>query len=285
VLGIFDSGLGGLTVARHVREQLPDEDLLYFADQAHVPYGDKSVDELRGYLQANIAYLQAQGVEAIVMGCNTSCAIAAQFGYPAAGVPILDLIEAAAQAVAQSGARRVGVIATSATVRTGAYGAAIARLAPRAVVQEVAAPALVPLVESGHRSGPLARAAVAQACSAFAGPLDALVLACTHYPLLDAEFAAVLGAATQRIDPSVAQAQRAVVFVQEQLAQRRAHRVGTGRTRYVTSGDLHAFRENLREIVGASDDVEEAEEDVHRGEAEQRPGNDLQSRVSFEIHT
>jgi glutamate racemase len=273
---------------RHVREQLPHEDLLYFADQAHVPYGDKSVDELRSYLAANVAYLQAQGADAIVMGCNTSCAIAAQFGYPAAGVPILDLIEAAAQAVAQSGVRRVGVIATAATVRSGAYGAAIARLAPHALVQEVAAPALVPLVEAGHRGGPLVRAAVAQACSAFAGPLDVLVLACTHYPLLDAEFAAVLGPATQRIDPSVAQARRAVSFVTERSRLHPAAADGDARkgiTRYVTSGDLSAFRTNLREIVGPSDDVEEAEEDVHRDEAEQRPGDDLQRRVSFEIHS
>lgn len=280
MLGIFDSGLGGLTVLRHVREALPTQDVLFFADQAHVPYGDKTTDELRGYLQTNLAYLQSQGVDAIVMGCNTSCAVAAQFGYPANTVPILDLIEAAAQAVARSGARRVGVIATVATVRAGAYSAAIARLAPGTLVQEVAAPALVPLVEAGHRSGPVARAAVAQACASFSEPLDAIVLACTHYPLLDAEFAAVLGSATQRIDPSVAQAQRAVEFVRE------AHITpGTGRTRYVTSGDLRAFRTNLREIMGLSDDVEEAEEDVHRDEAKRGPGDDLPDRVSFEIHS
>jgi glutamate racemase len=283
LLGIFDSGLGGLTVLRHVREALPTEDLLFFADQAHVPYGDKTTEELRGYLQSNVAYLESQGVDAIVMGCNTSCAVASQFGYPATTIPILDLIEAAAQAVAQSGARRIGVLATAATVRMGAYGAAIARHAPHTIVQEVAAPALVPLVEAGHRSGPIARAAVAAACSSFAGPLDAIVLACTHYPLLDAEFAAVLGGAVQRIDPSIAQAERAVAFV---TARAGAHAPsGSGKMRYVTSGDLRAFRTNLREIVGLSDDVEEAEEDVHRDEAERRPGDDLQGRVSFEIHS
>jgi glutamate racemase len=280
-LGIFDSGLGGLTVVRHLREQLPAEDLVFFADQAHVPYGDKTTEELRGYLQSNVAYLQSQGVDAIVMGCNTSCAVAAQFGYPPSTVPILDLIEAAAHAVAQSGARRVGVIATAVTVRMGAYSAAIARQAPSAAVQEIAAPALVPLVEAGHRSGPIARAAVAQACGLFAGPLDAIVLACTHYPLLDAEFAAVLGTSTLRIDPSIAQAERAVTFVRA----RTKTPAGTGRTRYVTSGDLRAFRTNLREIMGRSNDVEEAEEDVHRDEAERRPGDDLQRGVSFEIHS
>ncbi|HEY0798190.1 MAG TPA: glutamate racemase [Candidatus Baltobacteraceae bacterium] len=285
MLGIFDSGLGGLTVLLHVREELPGEDLLYYADQAHVPYGDKNTDELRSYLTSNIAYLQRQGVDAIVMGCNTSCAIAAQFGYPPADVPILDLIEAAAQAVAQSGALRVGVVATAPTVRSGAYAAAIHRLVPGAQVQEVAAPALVPLVEAGHRSGPLARAAVADACSAFVGKLDAVVLACTHYPLLDSEFAAVLGPGTVRIDPSVAQAKRAVAFVRNRGAQAPAPGAPAGRIRYVTSGDLTAFRANLREIVGPSHDVEDAEEDVHRDEAQQGAGDDLQRGVRFQIHT
>jgi glutamate racemase len=249
MLGIFDSGLGGLTVLRHVREQLPNEDLVYFADQAHVPYGDKSAEELRGYLKRCTAYLEGEGVDAIVMGCNTSCAIAAQFGYPPARVPILDLIDAAAQAVVESGATRVGVLATAATVRSGAYGNAIRRLAPHVTVEEVAAPALVPLVEAGLRSGPRVRAAVAEACARFQEELDVIVLACTHYPLLDAEFAEVLGSSVLRLDPSIAQAERAVAFVRSGGARK-----GSGSTRYVTSGDLAAFRVNVSEIIGAPDD-------------------------------
>jgi len=275
MLGIFDSGLGGLTVLRHVREQLPDEDLVYFADQAHLPYGDKSVEELRGYLAAAVAYLEKRNVDAIVMGCNTTCAVAARFGYPSARVPILDLIEAAAHAIVASGAGRVGVLATAATVRMGAYGNAIRRLAPQVVVEEVAAPALVPLVEAGLRSGRDVRAAVAEACGRFQGKLDAVVLACTHYPLLDAEFAAVLGPAILRLDPSIAQANRAVAFV-------RSRNAGTesGSTRYVTSGDLATFRVNAAEIMGKTDCagasfsnyVEQPEEDVHRKETQQRSG-------------
>lgn len=250
MLGIFDSGLGGLTVLRHVREQLPDEDIVYFADQAHVPYGDKSIEELRGYLAAAVTYLEKQNVDAIVMGCNTSCAVAARFGYPSARVPILDLIDAAAHAIVASGAGRVGVLATAATVRMGAYGNAIRHLAPQVNVEEVAAPALTPLVEAGLRSGREVRAAVAEACGRFQGKFDALALACTHYPLLDAEFAAVLGPNVIRIDPSIAQANRTVAFVRS-----RNEGMRSASTRYVTSGDLATFRVNTAEIMGMTDGV------------------------------
>lgn len=285
MIGIFDSGLGGLTVLRRVRRQLPDEELLYFADQAHVPYGDKSVEELRAYLEQCIAYLTACEVDAIVMGCNTSCAVAARFGYPSTNVPILDLIETAAQVVAASGARRVGVLATAATVRSGAYADAIRRLAPEIHVQEVAAPALVPLVEAGHREGSEVRSAVAQACSRFERPLDAIVLACTHYPLLDAIFAEVLGDEILRIDPSEAQARRTVAFARTLPNDRRSRAQRPGRTRYVTSGNLAAFRENLAAILGPSDDVEQAEEESDGDQSEGNAGDHLSDRVSFEIHT
>jgi glutamate racemase len=222
--------LGGLTVLRGVRARLPTEDIVFLADQAHVPYGDRSTDELRGYLHENVAFLDEQGVEAIVMGCNTSCAIAARFGMPPARAAVLDLIEAAAGGVAASGARRVGV-----------------------VVQEIAAPALVPLVEAGTLEGPVARDAVAAACAQFEGPLDAVVLACTHFPFLDEHFAAVLGASVVRLDPAVAQSERAVAFALE-----RGPNGETGRTSYLTTGPLEPFRlaiERLRGPLGASDSI------------------------------
>lgn len=230
---------------RHVRERLPQEDIVYLADQGHVPYGDRSPDELARLLANNVDYLQGCGVDAIVMGCNTSCAVAAERGWPRARIPILDLIAAAAGAVADSGARRVGVLATTATTRTGAYGAAIRGLAPLAAVQEQAAPKLVPLVEAGILAGPVVRSAIADACAQFTGPLDALVLACTHYPLLGAEFAAVLGEDVRRIDPAYAQSERAVRFVREH-----AEHGGTGHTVYVTTGALEPYRTAVEAIVG-----------------------------------
>jgi glutamate racemase len=234
-------------VLRAVRARLPHEDLVYLADQAHVPYGDRPVSELRRLLADNVAFLERAGVDAVVMGCNTSCSIAARHGWPASRVPIFDLIEAAAGAVAASAARRVGVIATTATARSGAYGDAIRARVPQAAVEEVAAPALVPLVEAGILTGPIARAAVAAACARFTPELDALVLGCTHYPLLDGAFAGVLGAGVLRIDPALAQSERAFAFV---AARDAGHGLEGGRTRYVTTGPLEPFREALRALVG-----------------------------------
>ncbi len=179
------------------------------------------------------------------MGCNTSCAIAARYGWPNSAVRILDLIAAAADVVAVAGVRRVGVIATTATAKSGVYGDAIRRRVPGAEVQEVAAPALVPLVEAGILEGPVARDAVAAACAQFEFPLEVLVLACTHYPLLDVHFEAVLGPNVLRIDPGVAQAEHAVAFV-----HRRGDENGTGRTLYVTSGELEPFKRAIVRTIG-----------------------------------
>jgi len=228
-----------------LRAALPGADIVYLADQAHVPYGDRPEDDLVRLLAANVALLEEEGVDAIVMGCNTSCAVASKRGWPAASVPILDLIEAAAAAVAASGAQRVGVLATTATASSGAYGAAIRRAVPGAGVQEIAAPKLVPLVERGLRDGPEVRAAVAEARAAFSAPLDALVLACTHYPLLEVAIGAAFGPGVQLIDPALAQADRAIATAGPPAAGGAA-----GRVRYLTTGALAPFRAALLEIVG-----------------------------------
>jgi glutamate racemase len=274
-LGIFDSGLGGLTVLRRLRVLVPGADLVYFADQRHMPYGDRADDDLLRLLAANLAYLTANGADAVVVGCNTSCAMAARYGWPATPIPVFDLIAAAAGAVAASGAQTVGVLATAATTRTGAYGDAIRALAPHVTVREAGAPALVPLVEAGVLDGPRAERAVAQACAPLGAGLDALVLACTHYPLLDAVFARVLGPHVLRLDPAEAQAARAAAWVQERLPARR----GRGTTRYVTSGNLAAFRAAVSAIAGPLDEMENVEEQQDGERAEPGADEDLRDRV------
>ena len=212
MLGLFDSGLGGLTVLRRLHEKLPAHDIVFFADQLHVPYGDKSTPELVELLRANVAFLDERGADAIVMACNTSCATASQQGWPQSRGAIVDLIASAAIAVEAAGYRRVGVVATAATAATGAYTKKIAARVPGVHVTEVAAPALVPLVEAGKLEGAEPRAAVAAVCAQLPRDLDAVILACTHYPLLDAHFAAVLGRII-RIDPAIVQAERAAAIV------------------------------------------------------------------------
>ncbi|HEV3153543.1 MAG TPA: glutamate racemase [Candidatus Baltobacteraceae bacterium] len=240
MLGLFDSGLGGLTVLRRLRDAVPAADMLYYADQAHVPYGERSADDLLRLLHHNLGWLDARGVDAIVMACNTSCGVADRYGWPPVSVPVLDLIDSAAQAVERTGLLRVGVIATTATVRSGAYGRHIVRRMPTARVVEVDAPALVPLVEAGELHGDAPRRAVQAVCDLLPRDVEAVVLACTHYPLLDEHFAAVLGTGVLRIDPAIVQAERAA-----QLLSERGRLTGSGTLECVTTGDLDRFRENL----------------------------------------
>ena len=245
MLGIFDSGLGGLTVLRHLRRLLPKHDLLYFADQANVPYGDRTPGELLALTEANLRRLNAAGAQAIIMACNTSCATATEFGWPASDAPILDLIESAAIAVREGGYTNVGVIATAATARSGAYALAIGEESPGTHVTEIAAPALVPLVEAGELYGDIPRGAVAAVCSQLPAQAQAAILACTHYPLLEEHFRAVLPAGMPIIDPAVRHAQRAVRLVRELGIQ-----PGTGATLCMTSGNLEQFRGNLETLIG-----------------------------------
>jgi glutamate racemase len=241
VIGLFDSGLGGLTVLARVRERIPSADIVFFADQANVPYGDRTHAELLELLQANLARLDARGVDAIVMACNTSCAVAERYGWPKTRAPVVDLIESAAIAVARGGFARVGVVATAATVGAGSYGRTIRARVGGIDVVEVPAPALVPLVEAGATDGERPRTAVAEVCGHLPLDLDALIFGCTHYPVLESHFRAVLGDGIALIDPAFMQAERTA-----ELLGRRAE--GSGSTEYTTSGDEAAFLANVARL-------------------------------------
>ncbi len=245
MIGVFDSGLGGLTVVRRVRERLPQTDMLYLADQAHLPYGERSYDELFALLEANLAWLDAQMPDAIVMGCNTSCAIADAYGWPPTNAEVFDLLDSATIALQHAGARRIGVVATSATVRSGAYGRRIRNAIPDSEVWEVPAPLLVPLVEAGNIDGAEPRQAVTEVITQLPADLDAVVLACTHYPVLDAHFAVALGELVLRIDPAFVQAERVAEFLARNHVSPEA-----GTARYVTNADLNRFHENVARITG-----------------------------------
>lgn len=209
-----------------------------------MPYGDRTHAELLKLLRANLARFDAYGVAAIVMACNTSCAIAERYGWPSSHAPVLDLIDSAAIAVERDGFRRVGVVATAATVGAGSYGRTLrARIAGIDVV-EVAAPALVPLVEAGAIEDARPRGAVAEVCSHLPLDLEALVFGCTHYPLLETHFRAALGDGVALIDPAIVQAQRAADLLGDRA-------LGTGRTTYITSGDEAAFHAGIARILGA----------------------------------
>ena len=245
MLGLYDSGLGGLTVLAALREAGIDQDVVYFADQAHVPYGDKAETELYGYLRDNLALLGEQGVDAVVTACNTSCAVAQRFGWPQTPFPVLDLIVTAGSSFAGATPRRIAVVATAATVRSGAYARTIRAAAPQAEIVEIAAPRLVPIVEAGAAESASARAAVAEIVALLPPGVEALVYGCTHYPLLDRWFAELLPPAVERIDPAAAQAAATTRLIAE-----RRLAPGSSTTTYFTNGDPRAFEAAVRRWTG-----------------------------------
>ena len=201
-IGIFDSGLGGLTVVREVIRQLPHERIIYFGDTARVPYGPKSPDTVRRYSHEISAYLESQDVKAIVVACNTATAHALPMLQSELSIPVVGVVEPGARAaVAASSRRELGVIGTAGTIGSGAYERAIRAIAPDAHILVRACPLFVPLVEEGW----LDKDATRLIAREYLGPLqdagvDTLVLGCTHYPLLKPLLAEILGRDVVLID-------------------------------------------------------------------------------------
>ena len=201
-IGIFDSGIGGLTVAREIIRQLPDERIIYFGDTARVPYGPKSPDTVRRYSREISAYLTSQDVKAIVIACNTATAHALPMLQRDLTIPVIGVVEPGARAaVAASRRRELGVIGTVGTIGSGAYERAIRHLAPDAHIVARACPLFVPLVEEGW----LDRDATRLIAQEYLAPLraagvDTLVLGCTHYPLLKPILSELLGPDVVLID-------------------------------------------------------------------------------------
>tara|TARA_B100000963_G_C22531678_1_gene627870 strand:- start:223 stop:1062 length:840 start_codon:yes stop_codon:yes gene_type:complete len=187
-IGIFDSGIGGLTVAKAVKLALPNEDIVYFGDTARVPYGVKSEETVRAYALEITHFLMDKGVKMILIACNTVSASAKEdIILRAESIPVLDVISAGAQAISESGlvaTPTVGVIGTIATVQSKAYEAALIQQLGSVNVIQQACPLLVPLAEEGWIEHEVARLTMKEYIQAFdPHSLDALILGCTHYPL------------------------------------------------------------------------------------------------------
>src|SRR5579871_5896704 len=186
-IGVFDSGLGGLTVARCLREALPDESILYVADQAHVPYGGRDLSEVCGFACGISEALVGRGCKAIVMACNISSATALTAVREAhRAIPILGVIAPGARIAAQKTCNgRIGVLATLGTVKSGAYTRSLHALDPDLTVCEVGCPDFVPLVEDGKTESPEAFAAANRYLDTLReSKVDTVILGCTHYPFL-----------------------------------------------------------------------------------------------------
>jgi glutamate racemase len=230
-LGVFDSGLGGLTVVRALRSRLPAENIVYLGDTARVPYGTRSEDTILRYARSCAAVLMRRKVKALVIACNTASAVALEMLRAELDIPVVGVIDPGAAAAVHIATHiatrnegplpRIGVLATARTIATGAYTRAVGRLSTRLEVVGQAAPLLVPLVEEGWVDGDVPRLAVER----YLAPLIAMdagviVLGCTHYPVLRAVIEDAVERLSGRRVPVVDSAEATATAVAELLRER-----------------------------------------------------------------
>ncbi len=208
-IGVFDSGVGGLTVLKALMERLPAENTLYLGDTARVPYGTKSAEVVTRYSLRNGEFLLANQIKLLVVACNTASAVALPQLSAALPIPVLGVIEPGAKAAAEkSRTGRIGVIGTPGTIRSGAYQRALTEARPGVCVVAKACPLFVPLAEEGWVAGEVpVRVARQYLSELMDGAVDTLVLGCTHYPLLREVIAEVLGERIALIDSASATAE------------------------------------------------------------------------------
>lgn len=249
-IGIFDSGIGGLTVARAIYQALPAESTVYFGDTARVPYGPKSPETVRRYSLEILAWLLAQRVKAVVVACNTSTAHALDALRAASPVPVIGVIEpGASAAVRASRGGVIGVIGTAGTVASGAYARAIRARIPHADVRQVACPLFVPLVEEGWFDHPAAELIAREYLAPLvAAGIDALVLGCTHYPLMKGLLGQVMGPGVALIDS----AEETALELRSQLASAGLAAPGgnAAQHRFAVSDDEARFRQVASRFIG-----------------------------------
>ncbi|MGH7781960.1 MAG: glutamate racemase [Candidatus Binataceae bacterium] len=207
-IGVFDSGIGGLTVLRALVNAMPSEEFIYLGDTARLPYGTKSNEVIMRYSSENSEFLLAKGIKLLVIACNTSSAVALEHIAGATMVPVVGVIEPGARAaVRASRSGRIGVIGTEATIASGAYTRTIQRLRPNAEIYTRACPLLVPLAEEGWIDNEIAERTVAYYLESLKqSGIDTLLLGCTHYPLLLRMFERVLGRRVRVVDSASATA-------------------------------------------------------------------------------
>ncbi|MEO5912496.1 MAG: glutamate racemase [Pelobium sp.] len=190
-IGIFDSGIGGLTVANAIRKVLPHENLVYFGDTAHMPYGDKSAEAIKYYSLKIGKFLQDQGCKAIVIACNTASSLGYQDLKDFLGndLPILNVIDPVVSfCQTQTAYKKIGVIATKATVKSNIYAKKLKEALPNVAVQSLATPLLAPMIEEGFFNNNISKTIInAYLSSGKLKKIDSLILACTHYPLIRKE--------------------------------------------------------------------------------------------------
>ena len=203
-VGVFDSGVGGLTVAREIMRHLPNENIVYFGDTARVPYGSKSKDNIIRYSRQIIHFLRTKGVKAIVIACNTASALALDVVREESDIPIIGVVEPGARAELETTkTRKIGVIGTEGTIRSAMYEKIIQGIDPEASVIGKACPLFVPLVEEGFAKHRVTQEIIDYYLASFMETdIDSLILGCTHYPLLRSRIREYVGEKITLVNPA-----------------------------------------------------------------------------------
>ncbi len=209
-IGVFDSGIGGLTVVRQLMKVLPRENIVYFGDTARVPYGNKSGEVVREYAVQDAKFLLSRGVKLIVVACNTASALAMDVVRSHSTVPSIGVIEPTAkEAMRQTGPRGVGVIGTLSTINSSAYEGALKSIDAKTQIMSQACPLFVPLAEEGMFDHQATELIAREYLSRFSGRIDVMILGCTHYPLLRDVISRILGNGVKLVDAGEATARSA----------------------------------------------------------------------------
>ncbi len=249
-IGIFDSGVGGLTVARAILDQLPNESTIYIGDTARGPYGPRSLAEVRDFSLETLDFLVSQGVKALVIACNTASAAMLRDARERYSIPVIEVIQPAVRrAVAASRTGRVGVIGTRATIDSKAYLDAFAA-APQLTIQSIACPLFVEYVERGETSGD----AITKVAREYLQPMidadvDTLVLGCTHYPLLTGVISYVMGNGVSLVSSAEETAKDLYRVLIENSLLRAPSSTPPTHT-FLATGDAQAFESLARRFLG-----------------------------------
>ena len=258
MIGVFDSGVGGLSVLRAIRQQLPDEPFIYLADQAHVPYGQRSLEEVRSFSEGLTQYLLAQGCKLIVVACNTASAAALHhLRHTFPEVPFVGMEPAVKPAAEHTRSGIVGVLATPATFQGALYASVVERFAQGVNLMQHTCPGLVQQIEAGQLDGPETRSILEEALlPMLAEGIDTVVLGCTHYPFVIPLIREIAGPQVRVIDPAPAVARQVGRLLESQglhdlEAYWKRDLLGTPpRQRFLTTGEPQRLAEMLPQLLG-----------------------------------
>lgn len=255
-IGVFDSGVGGLSVLRAIREQMPEEPVIYLADQAHVPYGPRPLERVRAFSEGITRYLLARGAKLIVVACNTASAAALHFlreRFPE--VPFVGMEPAVKPAAEHTRSGVVGVLATPATFQGALYASVVERFAAGVTVLQDTCPGLVTQIEKGDLESAETRAILAEALGPMlAKGIDTVVLGCTHYPFVIPLIESICGEGVRVIDPAPAVARQVRRVLEAALTKLPAG--DPAMTGYYTTGREESFAQSVVQLIGAEGEVD-----------------------------